>query len=521
VQARQQTAAPIEGAPDEQSKREAIGLAIDFYESFAEQNKGKLTKDEIANKLATEIAYAQEYKDSQDRNNKKETETADQDSPVESAERKEDRPDDEKRQQGTDETGVELPKLESRTPGKSGVKFDAQKAEEAKAQGQKVAALSKQLGEEQYYTPQSESETDAKAQQLISKMGIASAIDQALYGEPSAEASRVLDWELERLSALAEAHKELGNDAEAAATMEYYADLIAGAAMRRIQTGREVQSYRRLGALTPVSAQLVAQKMKKLAFGDDAKLTPAQVREVEDLARSLQEATTQLEKSKIIIAEQQRIIDNANESDTKTPLNRQEALLNNYKKKEKIILAELEKRFPSSPMFKGNSPMAMAVKGNEVVLDAKTEGLLKDYSVGQILTNKSYESVIQEIQDISGVSLEQAKDIHAMAADEVRGASEPVSAEAKKRIQIRKEHYTEADKHAHPEKAAKKAVQLVEGNLKRQIETLQKEIDTKQKDVKTAQKVTSPEIEKLKRQRDALKAERADQFHDAIHQGWV
>lgn len=403
--------------------------------------------------------------------------------------------------------GAKPQKLKSRTPGKSGVEFDETEAQEAKKQGQKVAALSKQLGYELYYDPQSEDATDIKASQLLEKIGVQSAIEQALYGKPNPASSRVLDWELERLSAVAEAHKELGNDAEYAATMDYYSDLLAGAAMRRIQTGREVQSYRRLGSLTPVSAQLVAQKLKKLAFGDDAKLTPEQTKQVEDLAKELQAAVKQIEKSNIIIAEQQRIIDNADETDTKTPLNRQEALLNNYKKKEKIILAELEKRFPTSPLFKGNAPLAMAME-SDVVLDAKTEGLLKDYTIGQILTNRSYENVISEIREISGVSLEQAKDIHAIAADEIRGASEPVSAEAKKRIQIRKEHYAEADKHAHPEKAAKKAIGLAETSLKRQIETLEKEIATGEKAVKQKGKVTSPEIERLKRDRDALKTER-------------
>jgi hypothetical protein len=92
--------------------------------------------------------------------------------------------------------------------------------------------------------------------------------------------------------------------------------------------------------------------------------------------------------------------------------------------------------------------------------------------------------------------------------DEIRGASEPVSAEAKQRIQIRKEHYTQADTHAHPEKAIAKAVKMAEGNLKRQIETLEKEIETGQKEVKTQGRATSPEIERLKRQRDELKANR-------------
>lgn len=496
------------GITSDTDKFEAMSLADDFYRSFAEVNKGKLTTEQIIDKLSTEIAYAQEYQNQKASRNEKEDTGADESVLVEPAKRKASGTD--AKASGTSKPdGLESPKLESREPSKSGVEFDTDKAQEAKEKGMKVAAMSRHLGVEQYYTPESLGESELKAVQLVGRIGLGAAIDQALYGKPSPEAFAVLNHEMQRLRAVAQAQKELGNDAEYAATMERYSDLIAGATMRQISTGREVNSYKMLAPLGADAAQMVATKLRKLAFGDDATLTPKQVEKIQQLAKELESAYKEVEKSKIIIAEQQKIIDSGGEAKPRPVLNRQEALLDNYKKKEKKILADLATKFPNSPMFKGDSNLAMMAVGRpDVILDPETEALLKDYTIGQVLTNKSYATVLSEIQDISGASETQAKDIHAMAMDEIRGASKPVSEEAKKRIQIRQEHYSEADAHAHPEKAAAQAVKLAEGSLKRQIERLEKEIATGEKEVKTQGKVTSPEIQRLKKERDALKTTR-------------
>jgi len=497
------------GIKSEADKRAAMSNVIDYYNSYAETNKGEGTAEEVLNALATEIAYVKEItnQDQKVQADEGTASEADGDSSIKDAERKEDRPD-VKTEGKPDELAG---KLKSREPGKSGLAFDEAEAEKAREAEMKVAAMSRAFGSEMYYVPVGMEETAATARQMIDDRGMQSIIQEALKGQPSAAGKLAVYWEMQRLSTQADMFKEDGREAEANVILNQLSDLAAALAVREQEMGREINISKWLPALSPEAAIMTAEKMVRKGFGDTSTISTDQTAKVKELAAELQKVRTQQARSESIIAEQQRIIDNLDDEKPARVLNRQEALLENYKKKEKIIRAELAKRFPDSPVFNGEQSMLMAVGEStpkEVIIDPETASLLKDYTIGQVLTNRTYNEVIAEIQAISGADTEQAKDIHSLAMDEIRGAKEPTSEEAKKRIQVRQEHYQEADKHSHPEKQAKKAIQLAEANLKRQIDTLEKEIASGQKEVKTKNKVTSPEIERLKRERDALKSTR-------------
>jgi HAMP domain-containing protein len=395
-------------------------------------------------------------------------------------------------------------KLTSREPGKSGLEFDEAKAEQAKADGQKVAAISKLTGIEDYYTPQGRAETEANVDAILGEMTFDQAMTQAMTATPSPEASRVLAREAERLVGVAEAYRQQGKGAEHMATLRRVGELIGALKIRQIGAGREVEIQKMLRPLTPEAAVVTAEYLYQMAF--DKPLTETQRETVYELAKENQRLLGELATAEMKLAEAERTIaDIDNNIPEKKPFNHQEALLNKYKKRKPIILAELQQRFPDSPVFNVSPPMLMAV-GNknadaDIVIDPKTAKLLKEYAIGQILTDKSYETVIRELKDISGASDEQVKDIHATAADEVRGAKEPQSAEAKKRIQIRKEHYTEADKRSG--KLDAKAI----ASARKSLAELQRKIDEQDLATVRKQPVNSTELKALREKQKTLRKE--------------
>lgn len=83
------------GIKSEADKRAAMSNVIDYYNSYAETNKGEGTAEEVLNALATEIAYVKEItnQDQKVQADEGTASEADGDSSIKDAERKEDRPD--------------------------------------------------------------------------------------------------------------------------------------------------------------------------------------------------------------------------------------------------------------------------------------------------------------------------------------------------------------------------------------------------------------------------------------------
>jgi diguanylate cyclase (GGDEF)-like protein len=148
-------------------------------------------------------------------------------------------------------------------------------------------------------------------------------------------------------------------------------------------------------------------------------------------------------------------------------------------------------------------------------LDEDTKNLLTDYAIGQILTGRSYKTVIETLGEISGATANEIKAIHAKAVDTIRPAKEPKAEEEKAKLRLRNEHYKEADAFASPDKVAQKkrdaALRLTKARLEREIETITKEIETRER-TKKGTAPTSPEIEALKTRRKELAKQKAEVF---------
>jgi len=396
-------------------------------------------------------------------------------------------------------------KLQSRTPGKSGLEFDETKAEQAKTDGKKVAAISKLTGIEDYYTPQGNVETEANVDVILGEMTFDEAITQAMNAPPSPEASRVMAREAERLVGIAESYRQQGKGAEHLATLQRVGEIIGALKLRQLGAGREVEIQKMLRPLTPEAAVITAEYLYQMAF--DKPLSIKQREDVFTYAQENQRLLGELATAEMKLAEANRVIAEIdNNVPEKKPANHQEALLNKYQKRKPIILAELRSRFPNSPVFNESPSMMMAIGNNEsanqeVVIDPKTAELLKEYAIGQILTDRSYQAVIRELQDISGASDEQVKDIHAQAADEIRGAKEPQTEEAKKRIKIRKEHYAEADKRSG--KLDAKAI----ATARKSIAELQRKIDEQDLATVRKQPTNSATVLELREKQKTLRKE--------------
>jgi len=245
--------------------------------------------------------------------------------------------------------------LDDRRPGKSGLPFDEQEAREADAKGRKVAAISRIIGVEIYYDPQSNTETAVKAEQLTGRVGVQKAIADALTGKPSAEGMKVVYNEFSRLNALYDHFNEQGNEAEAIAIATELADLANAIQERQLATGQEAQIARTFDILSPDIALLMAQRRIINKRGEGAKLTPEETAATIDAAKQLQKIEAQLEETrrKLRNSEAARRRLESDKEPRKRAATSQEKLLKEYQEQKTDLFAQLEKLFPDSPLFNG------------------------------------------------------------------------------------------------------------------------------------------------------------------------
>jgi len=279
----------------------AARVAIEYLDKFAEKNQREgLSQDQMLRQLAREIVFNEEARRIQEEiQGKRATDVqSPKDSNQQDADGQEGGDVSGERQETKPTTTRVTPVLESRTPGKSGVDFDAEKAQEAKEQGQKVVAFSRIAGQEIYRTPKTNEETEAQAANLISDIGTQQAIQNALTGKPDATGMRVVYKEFERLNALYNYHKEQGNDAEAKVIGEYLGNLANSIVERQQATGQESQIARTLDILSPDIAVLMAQRRILNTRGIGATLTDEEIAKTQELGREQQEIEVKIEKER-------------------------------------------------------------------------------------------------------------------------------------------------------------------------------------------------------------------------------
>jgi len=316
----------------DKTKREAVGLSVDFFESIIDNaEKGKFTRDEIINKFAAEIAYATETRQEQE---SRQANTGNEESVSESdasVERQEPDAGREDRQGAGDARGVE------------------------KSAKQKVAAFSRILGEQYLYDPQGHEETERRATTLLGNIGTQEAAYQVLNSaKPSAEAMRIVYWELERLTGVVDGLLSAGKQVEAEAAAQELANLTSSIIQRQISTGQEVEIAKVLPPMSSEAALLTASRLKQYT-NPEATLTPAETKNiaVEADARRTAEAKFQEAQRKYINA-QAKIRRLEADKPVKERAGPTSVLLKKYTAKEPQILADLQKLFPESSLFKGD-----------------------------------------------------------------------------------------------------------------------------------------------------------------------
>lgn len=267
-----------------------------------------------------------------------------------------------------------------RRPGKSGLPFDEKEAREADAKGRKVAAISRIIGVEIYYDPQSNTETAVKAEQLTGRVGVQKAIADALTGKPSAEGMKVVYTEFARLNALYDHFNDNGQEAEAIAIATELADLANAIQERQLATGQEAQIARTFDILSPDIALLMAQRRIINKRGEGAKLTPEETAATIDAAKQLSKIEAQLEETrrKLRNSEAARRRLESDKEPRKRAATSQEKLLKEYQEQKTDLFAQLEKLFPDSPLFNGKTQALRmiadtadkgywAIKGKDVI----------------------------------------------------------------------------------------------------------------------------------------------------------
>ena len=247
--------------------------------------------------------------------------------------------------------------LSNRRPGKSGLPFDEKEAREADAKGRKVAAISRIIGVEIYYDPQTNAETAVKAEQVTGRVGVQKAIADALTGKPSAEGMKVVYNEFSRLNALYDHFNDNGQEAEAIAIATELADLANAIQERQLATGQEAQIARTFDVLSPDIALLMAQRRIINKRGEGAKLTPEETAATIDAAKQLSKIEAQLEETrrKLRNSEAARRRLESDKEPRKRAATSQEKLLKEYQEQKTDLFAQLEKLFPDSPLFNGKA----------------------------------------------------------------------------------------------------------------------------------------------------------------------
>lgn len=365
-------------------------------------------------------------------------------------------------QRGTSQKGNE----ESSQPSSGATEENAGRITNEKEKGQKVAAFSRILGSEYYYDPQSHSQTEAAAQQLITEKGVDQVITEVLDNtRPSAAAMKVVYWELARLNGLLQYHLDNNDQLEADAVSIQLADLASKIIQRQVANGQETEIAKTIEPLTPESALLTANRIKKYAFGDEgAQLTPDQTKQIVDLATKLQKSQEKVDEATRKWRNAQakiKRLEDENQSAPKEPkepkVKPAEKLLKDYKTKKSDILARLEKLFPDSPLFNGKESglkqmgdtRAFKTMAPEALSDEQREALT-EYAAGNIVSNVSYESLMKTLSDLTGLTAEsnELKRIHAAAMEIIKPSTEKkeLSDAQKEARKIAAKHTREAQK---------------------------------------------------------------------------
>jgi len=269
---------------------------------------------------------------------------------------------------------------------------------------------------------------------------------------------RVLQWELERLNGLTTAAVNKGNDEEANAYANQAADLASKIIQRQVATGQEVEINKRLLPLSPEAALLTAQRLLTYTKGPGAQLSGDQTKAIIQLAEELKvERAKNAEAEENVAKLRRRIKALETERPERKRSTPQKKMLEEYRREKPKLLEDLRNLFPNSPVFNGNAEalrmvagdsdiLRMAATRDDAPLDADTIAKLAKYAAGEILEGKPYKVLIDEIEAITGAEMDTVKEIHAMAVDNLRGASKELSDTAKERIKLRQEHYREANK---------------------------------------------------------------------------
>jgi len=412
------------GITDAQSKRDAKGLAIDFYESFAQQNQGKLSAEEITNKLATEIAYAQEYKDSQNSRNEEKAKNADKDSPVESTEREKDRPD---VKSGRDTSAENVGQKKSATP----------------------ATLRGNLGNENitdnWYDPTSNAERKVIADDVLSKgtdeavKWVEQQITDKNYDNGTATAVGIgvinqlgLENNIEAMNDLTK--KVVQHTRSAAQTVQAVAtasmwnpeSAIAYAAMLKQKAlGKDLSAKESVEALAIAKAMHASMAAEGISSAQqeefERKLRDLTIEKTE-LEKALELANGEIKDLNLDLAEAKKQIEATPKTSTvRTPARKR---INEIKKN----LSEIQKRIDAKYTVKPNEPMAMAVRNEELDRD------LIDATLVHLADNMLTQDDIEVKTFIHKLAKGQLSDtqidaIHAVAVREIIGEKEPLTAE--------------------------------------------------------------------------------------------
>jgi hypothetical protein len=330
----------------------------------------------------------------------------------------------------------------------------------------KVASFSRILGQEYFYDPQSHEDTEVRATQLLSDKGTQQAIYDALYGTPSAEGMRVVQWELERLTgALDNAIRE-NNQAEIATFSEAAADLSAKIVQRQVAGGQEVEIAKMLVPLSPEAALLTAQKMVEYTKGEGSKLTPDQTETVVRLAQELKDARADIAKQDKKVKTLEKKIDQLKEDRPQTKTAR---MLRQYQKRKPVLMKELQDLFPDASVFNGEAfaeqSLQMAAPSPQTLTDEQRSKLV-EYAAGEILENKPYKTLLSDLDQFTGDEA-LSKDIHAEAVETLRGDRPGMTQEAKDILKTRNEHYREADKVLKPKGQNQNVKPSIDPNFKK------------------------------------------------------
>ena len=312
------------------------------------------------------------------------------------------------------------------------------------------AAFSRMLGQDVTYEPQGHEETEEQAIRLESQRGTQTVIDEVLSSsEPSAAKMRVVYRELERLNAVAEIHRDEGNQHEYETVIQEIANLSAGIITRQIEGGRETEIAKTLEPLSPEAAVLTATRLKQRAKDDpDFALSIEQTTAVREAAQDRQSTAKRLVKAENQIARLEETIADLEKNRLPRPKRTQpqKSLYEDLVAKRAEIVDRLKSAFEATVI---ENPALSMARPTETAIDDETRKDLQDYAALMVLDGKSYAELMNGLDEVSNHTLDvdTIKRIHADAVNLIRPDKRTISTEAKERMSIRHEHYREVEKY--------------------------------------------------------------------------